>query len=105
MARCSRLSPIPISMELQNAMNITLEMFRSERDPRRTNAWHHVKSSPELVEPFPSRHRRTSALPACPYATFVATPTSPGTMTTPEKPYVPTRPTKLDFSPELQDTF
>ena len=101
MARCSRISPIPISMELQNAMNITPELFK--RDPRRAEAWNHVTGSPLPAKPFPQGYRHTTASEPSAYPHFVATPTSPESLITPAKSQITLRPTKLTLSPASND--
>ena len=100
MAR-SRLSPDPLCSELQAHMQITPEIIRHDRDPRRFASWDHRRTTGYSLARFLNND---NLLPNKAYPPFEATPDSPEYPSSRGK-HTPIRPTKFNFILRKPDKF
>lgn len=102
MACCSRLSPIPTSMELQPTMHLTPDVTIDDRDPRKAVSWNFERDESMLTRSFAHRSKNDIALPAPHFPQY--NPDSPEMLRTPQRPFPKYLPAKLEFSPLSQNS-
>jgi len=100
----SRFSPVPLSSELQAKMQVTPEIVRHDRDPRRFASFDQRRTTSSNGYPFARFFHNDSLLPNKAYPPFEATPDSPECPTSRGK-NMPIRPTKLNFTPQKPHKF